>query len=191
MKALPCPFCGQQPRFNFVPDELVKPELPVGFWVLTCHRKTNLCHAQMTVTGTTKSAALSDWNKRAPLPVGESDFRDKARRTFQPVIIAKDGVARFKPNAIVDFLLRKGGFDMNDLVRMDFTDEDRAQFAQLIGYSVCGYGELNYVRLADARVADALADQLCDPKGESSRLQFKITPKGRAWLAQKKKKGGL
>ena len=28
---------------------------------------------------------------------------------------------------------------------MEFTKEDRQQFAQLIGYSLSGYGELNYV----------------------------------------------
>lgn len=33
---------------------------------------------------------------------------------------------------------------MNLLAAMEFTDEDRQQFAQLIGYSVSGYGELPY-----------------------------------------------
>ncbi len=34
---------------------------------------------------------------------------------------------------------------MNDLAVKDFSDEDRCQFAQLIGYSISGYEELSYV----------------------------------------------
>lgn len=78
----------------------------------------------------------------------------------QPLVRDKFGVVRFKTNAIVRFLLDRGGFDLNDLARMDFTPEDRAQFAQLIGYSVNGWGELNYVSLRAARAADARADRL-------------------------------
>lgn len=36
---------------------------------------------------------------------------------------------------------------MNTLARLKFPDVDRAQFAQLIGYSVSGYGELSYTEL--------------------------------------------
>jgi hypothetical protein len=53
-------------------------------------------------------------------------------------------VLRFKANAIVRFLLDAGPYDMNTLAMMPFTDEDRRQFAQLIGYSVSGYGDLSY-----------------------------------------------
>jgi hypothetical protein len=52
---------------------------------------------------------------------------------------------RFKPNKIVVHLLDHGPFDMNRLAMLEFTDEDRQQFAQLIGYSLGGYSELNYV----------------------------------------------
>lgn len=62
----------------------------------------------------------------------------------QPTYEDKQGIIRFKKNAIVNFLLEKGGFDMNALARMDFSDEDRRQFAQLIGYSVDGYNDLTY-----------------------------------------------
>jgi hypothetical protein len=54
-------------------------------------------------------------------------------------------VLRFKENAIVRFLLDAGKFDMNDLALMPFSREDREQFAQLIGYSHSGFGELSYV----------------------------------------------
>lgn len=33
---------------------------------------------------------------------------------------------------------------LNELACMEFTDSDRSQFAQLIGYSVGGYGDLDY-----------------------------------------------
>ena len=51
---------------------------------------------------------------------------------------------RFRENKIVSHLLDTYT-DMNKLARIDFTDEDRMQFAQLIGYSVGGYGSLSYV----------------------------------------------
>lgn len=66
----------------------------------------------------------------------------------QPFVIDtrhERNVKRFKANAIVRFLLDAGPFDMNQLACMEFSDEDRCQFAQLIGYSECGYEELGYV----------------------------------------------
>ncbi len=67
------------------------------------------------------------------------------RHPIQPLAIDEKGVLRFKRNAIVSFLLDNGGFDMNKLAGMDFSNEDREQFAQLIGYSHSGFGELSYV----------------------------------------------
>ena len=79
---------------------------------------------------------------------------------MQPVELDDGGVARFKGNAIVRFLLDAGPFDMNQLARMPWSDEDREQLAQLIGYSVCGFGELDYAsdRVYDA--AQAVAEEL-------------------------------
>ncbi len=54
-------------------------------------------------------------------------------------------VLRFKENPIVSYLLEKGGLDMNHLACQDFTEEDRQHFAQLIGYSLSGWGTLSYV----------------------------------------------
>jgi hypothetical protein len=60
--------------------------------------------------------------------------------------LERDGtVLRFKKNAIVEHLLDNGPFDMNKLAVMDFSQEDREQFAQLIGYSLGGFEELSYV----------------------------------------------
>ena len=63
----------------------------------------------------------------------------------QPVLKDKHGYLRCKANPIVRFLLDAGPFDMNQLACMPFEDEDREQFAQLIGYSLSGLGELSYV----------------------------------------------
>jgi hypothetical protein len=68
------------------------------------------------------------------------------KQPMQPVINVK-GVHRFKENKLVSYLLDNGGIDMNHLSTVGdlFTQEDKEQFAQLIGYSVCGFGELSYV----------------------------------------------
>lgn len=67
------------------------------------------------------------------------------KHPIQPLAKDKDGVIRFKENAIVRHLLDHGGIDMNKLSVMDFSKDDRIQFAQLIGYSLSGFGELSYV----------------------------------------------
>jgi hypothetical protein len=68
------------------------------------------------------------------------------KNPIQPLAIDAHGVMRFKGNAIVQHLLdTHQSCDMNRLACMDFTDDDRQQFAQLIGYSLSGYGELHYV----------------------------------------------
>lgn len=64
---------------------------------------------------------------------------------LQPIYTDAHGTARFKKNAIVEAVLLHSSLDMNKLAAMDFTDEDREQFAQLIGYSVYGFSELSYV----------------------------------------------
>jgi hypothetical protein len=81
------------------------------------------------------------------LPLWETNnVREKpVTHPIQPLIRDEQGVLRFKRNAIVRYLLDCGPFDMNHLAMMDFTDKDREQFAQLIGYSLSGFGELSYV----------------------------------------------
>ena len=88
------------------------------------------------------------------------------KHPMQPVYLDERGVARFKPNRLVRYLLDNGGLDMNDLAIAAAThgifDEDQSQFAQLIGYSVSGFGDLDYassreIRKADKSVAKLLA----------------------------------
>ena len=87
----------------------------------------------------------------------------KRKHPMQPVVWDKD-IIRFKKNAIVSYLLDlctiKGIADMNSLALIPFEQEDREQFAQLIGYSVSGAGDLGYVSEKLIARADAKAAKL-------------------------------
>ena len=67
-----------------------------------------------------------------------------SKHPIQP-IVNDEGTLRFKENRIVSYLLERGPLDMNRLAVMDFSDEDRLQFAQLIGYSLHGSSTLSYM----------------------------------------------
>ena len=78
----------------------------------------------------------------------------KKKLPIQPIV-----ENRFVENKIVSYLLDKGGIDMNKLAIMDFPDDDRSQFAQLIGYSVSGWSTLSYVRDEEYDTVMALSDE--------------------------------
>ena len=67
------------------------------------------------------------------------------KHPMQPLETDEHGVLRFKQNAIVRYLLDNGGIDLNRIACLQFSQDDRVQFAQLIGYSLRGFHELNYV----------------------------------------------
>lgn len=68
------------------------------------------------------------------------------KNPIQPLAKDASGTLRFKANAIARHLLdTHPACDLNTLACMDFTSDDRQQFAQLIGYSLSGFGELSYV----------------------------------------------
>lgn len=81
----------------------------------------------------------------------------------QPIVMDGD-TARWQANPIVEYLLDRGGIDMNDLHRLTFregwSDDDRAHFAQLTGYSVDMWGDLPYVKPGAASRADRRAARL-------------------------------
>lgn len=67
---------------------------------------------------------------------------------MQPIHLDSLGVARFTKNRIVDDLLEfaaSRGFGLNEIAAGDYSDYEHMQMAQLIGYSLSGYGELSYV----------------------------------------------
>lgn len=71
--------------------------------------------------------------------------RKVAKHPLQPLVKDEQGTVRFKRNKIVRFLLDAGPYDLNKLACMDWSQEDWEQLAQLIGYSLSGFGELSYV----------------------------------------------
>ncbi len=83
----------------------------------------------------------------------------------QPVVFVGE-VARFRENKIVSFLLDNGRalqiVDMNTLAHLKFKREDRVQFAQLIGYSVSGFGDLSYVQNSDYDSPASEVDRLIE-----------------------------
>lgn len=88
----------------------------------------------------------------------------KKKHPMQQVHLDKEGVARFRANKIVRYLLDAGPFDMNQLALMSFSRRDREQFAQLIGYSVSGYGDLSYTSAKSVAKADAKVEELLREK---------------------------
>jgi hypothetical protein len=67
---------------------------------------------------------------------------------MQPVGVDPQGIHRFLENRIVRDLLdiaRPLGYGLNEIAGRPYTEAERRQMAQLIGYSVDGYGTLSYV----------------------------------------------
>ena len=80
---------------------------------------------------------------------------------IQPLAEDENGVMRFKANRMVRHLLdwaQPRGMGLNEMAAMDFPGEDWEQFAQLIGYSLSGYGDLSYVSDATWGAAASMAE---------------------------------
>lgn len=78
---------------------------------------------------------------------------------IQPLQKDEYGTLRFKGNAIVRYMLDNGGLNLNHLMSIDFSNEDRQQFAQLISYSLSGYSDLFYVDDAAYAAASIKAEE--------------------------------
>lgn len=98
------------------------------------------------------------------------------KNPIQPLAPDEHGTVRFKANAIVQHLLDSHPTcDMNVLARMDFTADDRQQFAQLIGYSLSGYSELSsYVDDEAYYAAANMADDLDERDARIAALEQKL-----------------
>ena len=95
---------------------------------------------------------------------------------MQPLVLSAGGTVRFKENKIVSFILAEGGVDLNRIGTLPFSNEDRMQFAQLIGYWVGGYGDLSYASSESVAAADRAADRLVrgmDAEQESEVVQLR------------------
>lgn len=73
---------------------------------------------------------------------------------MQSILLDPAGRPRFKKNSAVEYLAEGR---LNEIACRGYSDEDMTQLAQLIGYSVAGFGELSYVSDADYERAVAAA----------------------------------
>ena len=97
----------------------------------------------------------------------------KQKHPLQPIHFDKHRVARFRKNKIVEFLLdnNKSGIHMNSLSMMGFDKNDRWQFAQLIGYSVNGIGDLSYCDKKQLAEADEIVEQMVKEQDERRKAK--------------------
>jgi hypothetical protein len=103
-------------------------------------------------------------------------LESELKNPIQPLAKDKHGVLRFKANRIVQHLLdTHPACDMNKLACMDFSDDDRQQFAQLIGYSLSGYSELqSYVSDEAYSAAAHMAEGMDERDARISAMEQKI-----------------
>lgn len=81
---------------------------------------------------------------------------------MQPLVIDAHGTLRFKENPIVRALLdyaTEHGYGLNEIAMEELDAEDQMQLAQLIGYSLSGYGTLSFVTDESYERAAAAAQQ--------------------------------
>jgi len=102
---------------------------------------------------------------------------DAMKNPIQPLTPDAEGVMRFKANRIVQHLLdTHPTCGLNQIACMDFSDDDRQQFAQLIGYSLSGYGDLSgYVDDEAYSTAANMADGLDARDARIAALEQKLS----------------
>lgn len=100
------------------------------------------------------------------------------KHPIQPLVPDAHRTLRFKENRIVSHLLdwaSPRGMGLNQLAMMDFSNDDRQQFAQLIGYSLNGYGELrSYVDDEAYSAAAHMADGKDERDARIAALEEKL-----------------
>ena len=96
----------------------------------------------------------------------------------QPLEKDAQGTVRFKANRIVRDLLdfaQPRGFGLNEMAMRDYSHDDRQQLAQLIGYSLSGYGELqSYVDDEAYATAAHMAEGLDERDARIAALEQKL-----------------
>lgn len=97
----------------------------------------------------------------APTPEqDDSADQQEARHPMQSVVFDDSGVARFRANAVVQFLLDEYGPGLNDLACRDWPDGDYTQLMQLMGYSLGGFADLSSSPPDDVEAAWREADRI-------------------------------
>jgi len=113
-------------------------------------------------------------NVKESLKIGN---KGKASHPMQPLEENEQGHLRFKENKIVKDLLdnsRETGMNLNDISCMAYSQEDREQFAQLIGYSINGFDELGYVRESIKALTRASFNQEITTQLDEKNLRIEI-----------------
>lgn len=92
---------------------------------------------------------------------------------MQPLYVDENGTVRFKPNRLIDWIVTESGrITLNDLAVLTaqhgWPAEDHEQLAQLIGYSVSGFGDLSYVRKKTLKKADKRCAKLLKKNKKSA-----------------------
>lgn len=99
---------------------------------------------------------------RAAMLQGAEPVTTAYKLPMQPLVIDSHGTLRFKENPIVRKLLDYAtmhDYGLNEMALEHFDAEDRMQLAQLIGYSLSGYGSLSYVTDESYECASAVTPQ--------------------------------
>lgn len=86
------------------------------------------------------------------------------KHPMQDIVMESDDVVRFRANKIIGWLMATGKIDLNEIAALAqhdlFDADDQMQLAQLLGYSVSGFGDLSYAADDVVAEADAKADAL-------------------------------
>ena len=77
-------------------------------------------------------------------------------------------VIRFRANEIIKDAVESGAINLNDIACKQYSQADHMQLAQMIGYSVSGFGDLSYahpdvVYEADRRAAVLVLNRRKNP----------------------------
>lgn len=98
------------------------------------------------------------------------------KHPMQPICLDESvgnesGVIRFQSNKIIRYLCDTGKIDLNALALIPFDDDDRMQLAQLLGYSISGFSDLDYASDEVVDEADRLAETISQSEGTSEETK--------------------
>lgn len=108
------------------------------------------------LTDDTKTA----WERAAEAARDDGAPSENPPHPMQPVVMGHNGRERFKMNHIICWLFESGRMSLNDTAALPVPVEDHMQLAQLLGYSIQGYGELSYVTDESYDAAVVAAEKL-------------------------------
>lgn len=100
------------------------------------------------------------------------------KHPMQKITVTETGKKIFIGNKIVEELLAfssSKGFGLNEIAMMEFCNDDRMQFAQLIGYTLSGYGYLSYVTPENYDIALKISEGINENEAVILVLEEKLS----------------